>query len=117
MMGESSQPALGLAVSVGERAAAAGDRRYVEVAVDAAGGAGRRVYTYEVPDSLADLQPGEAVLVEFGRRQALGVILGEVPAPADIAAKPVLDRVRADGPLLPPLTLELAAWIARTYLC
>src|SRR5438105_2115513 len=83
-----------------------GSGRYVEVAIDAAGGAGRRTYTYSVPPTLADLQPGEAVLVEFGRRQALGVVMADVPRPADVVPKPVLDRVRADGPLLPDLTLR-----------
>jgi primosomal protein N' (replication factor Y) (superfamily II helicase) len=98
--------------------------RLVEIAVDAAGAGGARPYTYGVPDRLADLQDGEAVLVEFGRRQALGVILG--PAGGDDAAaagtaggatvKPIVDRVRADGPLLPALTLSLARWIATHYL-
>jgi primosomal protein N' (replication factor Y) len=35
---------------------------------------------------------------------------------AGLVTKPVLERVRADGPLLPPLTLSLARWIATTYL-
>src|SRR5204863_9269201 len=43
--------------------------RHVSVAIDAAGGAGNRRYSYVVPDDLADLEPGEAVIVEFGRRQ------------------------------------------------
>jgi primosomal protein N' (replication factor Y) (superfamily II helicase) len=91
--------------------------RLVEVAVDAAGAAGARTYTYLVPDSLADLEPGEAVLVEFGRRQALGVVLGEMAAaPAGVLPKPLVERVRADGPLLPPLGLALARWIAAHYL-
>ena len=51
--------------------------RLVEVAVDAAGGGGARSYTYSIPEALADLVPGEAVLVEFGRRQALGIVLGD----------------------------------------
>jgi primosomal protein N' (replication factor Y) (superfamily II helicase) len=100
-----------------ERVSAAGER-YVEVAIDAAGAGGNRPYTYVVPPRLADLQDGEAVLVEFGRRQALGVILGAADegfaAGTDI--KPIVDRVRADGPLLPPLTLALARWIAAHYL-
>ncbi|HEV7810482.1 MAG TPA: hypothetical protein VGO64_07775, partial [Candidatus Limnocylindrales bacterium] len=86
------------------------------VAIDAAGGAGGRTYTYVVPAGVADLDPGEAVLVEFGRRQALGVVLGDAVAPEGVAAKPILSRVRSDGPLLPPLTLRLAAWIADHYL-
>ena len=90
--------------------------RHVEVAIDAAGGGGARRYTYAVPPELADLEAGEAVLVEFGRRQALGIILGDAPPPAGIVAKPIAGRVRADGPLLPPLALGLAGWIADHYL-
>ena len=92
-----------------------GGERLVEVAVDAAGAGGSRPLTYSVPASLADLEDGEAVLVEFGRRQALGVVLGPAVA-APTATKPVVERVRADGPLLPPLTLTLARWIAEHYL-
>ena len=90
--------------------------RHVEVAIDAAGGGGARRYTYVVPPSLPDLEAGEAVLVEFGRRQALGIILGDAAPPAGIVAKPIAGRVRADGPLLPPLALALAGWIADHYL-
>jgi primosomal protein N' (replication factor Y) (superfamily II helicase) len=91
--------------------------RLVEVAVDAAGAAGARTYTYLVPETLADLELGEAVLVEFGRRQALGIVLGETAvAPTGVLPKPVVERVRADGPLLPSLGLGLARWIAAHYL-
>jgi len=92
-----------------------------EVAVDAPGAA--RTYTYSLPARLGALEPGEAVLVEFGRRQALGVVLGLTPggsgtaeAPEPAGLKPVLARVRADGPLLPPLTLAFARWVAAEYL-
>ncbi len=96
---------------------AAAGGRLVEVAVDAVGGAGARTYTYSVPETLADLAPGEAVLVEFGRRQALGIVLAEVGGgPPDAPIKPIAARVRADGPLLPPLALAFARWIADHYL-
>lgn len=104
-----------------ERRAGSGDglrgagERLVEVAVDAAGAGGARPFTYSVPQRLADIQDGEAVLVEFGRRQALGVVLGPAEE-APSTTKPLVDRVRADGPLLPPLTLALARWIAEHYL-
>ena len=90
--------------------------RLVEVAVDAAGAGGSRTYTYRVPDRLADLVPGEAVLVEFGRRQALGIILAETGVAPAAEPKSIVDRVRADGPLLPPLSLRLARSIADHYL-
>jgi primosomal protein N' (replication factor Y) (superfamily II helicase) len=89
--------------------------RLVEVAVDAAG-ARSGTYTYSVPDGLTDLVPGEAVLVDFGRRQALGIIVAETNRPPAAAPRPIVDRIRADGPLLPPLGLQLAAWIADHYL-
>ena len=91
-----------------------GAGRAVEVAVDAAGG--DRTYTYLVPARLHDLELGEVVLVEFGRRQALGIVLAEVTALPAATPKPIVDRVRADGPLLPPLSLRLARWIADRYL-
>ena len=90
--------------------------RLVAVAVDAAGAAGMRPYSYAVPEHLDDLEPGEAVLVEFGRRQALGIVLGPGEAVAGIEPKPIADRIRADGPLLPPLGMRLAAWISEHYL-
>ena len=94
----------------------AGAVRLVEVAIDAAGAGGARPYTYAVPERLAGVADGEAVLVEFGRRQALGVILGEAADAGGAAVKSIVDRVRADGPLLPPLALGLARWISAHYL-
>ena len=91
--------------------------RLVEVAVDAAGAGGARPFTYRVPESLADLEDGEAVLVEFGRRQALGVVLGGAveapstrrPSPSSIGSGPTDRSCRR-------LTLALARWIAEHYL-
>ena len=91
-------------------------RRIVAVAVDAAGAAGGRPYSYAVPPALDDLAAGEAVLVEFGRRQALGIVLGPGEDVAGATTKPIVDRVRTDGPLLPALGMRLAAWIAARYL-
>jgi len=101
--------------------------RLVEVAVDAPGGPGPRTWTYAVPPLLDDLEPGEAVLVPFGRRQAIGIVLGDAmgfrgsaelqdDAPAGPEAKPIAARVRTDGPLLPPLALGFARGIAARYL-
>ncbi len=94
----------------------------VEVAVDAPAGPGPRTYSYLVPASLGAVQPGEPVLVPFGRggRQAIGIVIRELAlsdatGPA-VELRPIAARVRADGPLLPPLSLALAAWIADHYL-
>ena len=92
----------------------------VEIAVDAPGGTGPRTYTYALPAALGALEPGEAVLVPFGKggRQAIGIVVG--PG-APVAAggpeiRPIAARVRSDGPLLPPLSLRFAALVADRYL-
>lgn len=115
-------------------AAEGGTGRLVEVAVDAPGGPGPRTWTYLVPRELDDLEPGEAVLVPFGRRQAIGIVLGAARGGTDAApdvtartgvadgdapsaaAKPIAARVRTDGPLLPPLSLGFAQGVAEHYL-
>jgi primosomal protein N' (replication factor Y) len=91
-------------------------QRLVAVAIDAAGAAGSHGFTYRVPARLEPLAEGEAVLVDFGRRQALGIVLGAGEAPDGVEVKPVLDRVRADGPLLAPTSMALAQEISATYL-
>ncbi len=90
----------------------------VDVAVDAPGVPGGVLYTWHVPPDLADLVVGEAVLVEYGRRQAVGVVLrlGSVRERPDRPTKPVLARVRSDGPLLTPLQARLAIHVAEHYL-
>ena len=59
-----------------------------------------------------DLEPGEAVLVPFGKggRQAIGVVTGARGRrrPAG-ELRDLVARVRSDGPLLPPLALAFAA--------
>ncbi len=54
-------------------------------------------------------------MVEFGRRRAVGVVLAEATAPG-VAAKPLLARVRSDGPLLGDLARRLARHVAEHYL-
>src|SRR5690349_10017394 len=68
----------------------------VAVAIDAAGPAGSRPYTYHVPPAMGSIEVGEAVLVEFGRRQALGIVVGPGEAAVGFETKPVAGRVRAD---------------------
>jgi primosomal protein N' (replication factor Y) len=116
-MAEDSEPVLELELFTDGGVAEDGAARTgtVEVAVDAPGAS--RTYDYAVPDRLAPMEAGEAVLVEFGRsRQALGVVLGPSGEPAVALLKPLLARVHADGPLVPALTLAFARWISTEYL-
>jgi primosomal protein N' (replication factor Y) len=90
--------------------------RLVEVAVDAVGPRGGQTLTYSLPAHLQSLGPGEAVLVEYGRRRALGVILAVRNETAEREVKPVLAAVRSDGALLARLQVELARHISDHYL-
>ena len=109
-------PTLGL--DLGGPSPAPVDGRLVEVAVDAPAGPGPRTYTYLAPAGLGDLEPGEAVLVPFGRggRQAIGIVVGEGTAPDGGGIRPIAARVRSDGPLLPALSLAFAAELSARYL-
>ena len=91
-----------------------GPQTPVEVAVDAPGAT--KTYDYTVPSRLVPVEPGEAVLVEFGKRQALGIVLGSSTDVVDLKLKPLQARVHAGGPLLPPLMLDFARWISAEYL-
>ena len=86
------------------------------MAIDAAGPAGGQTFTYHLPQELGDVGPGEAVLVEYGRRRALGIVMGPGDRQPGRETKPILARVRSDGPLLPPLQVALARHIAPHYL-
>ncbi|HEY5488881.1 MAG TPA: hypothetical protein VIK00_03505, partial [Candidatus Limnocylindrales bacterium] len=86
------------------------------MAVDAAGPRGGQTFTYEVPAALGDVVPGEAVLVEYGRRRALGIVMALSEDEPGREIKPILARVRSDGPLLPPLQVELCRYVADHYL-
>ncbi len=90
--------------------------RLVDVAVDATGVPGGVLYTWSVPEALADLAIGEPVLVGYGRREAVGVVLREHEGEAPASVRPVLARVRADGPLLTPLQARLAGHVVTWYL-
>ena len=90
----------------------------VEVAVDAPAGPGPRTWTYLVPHGTGELEPGEVVLVPFGRggRQSIGIVVGPGTATAGTDLRPIAAVVRTDGPVLPGLALSLAGWIAGHYL-
>lgn len=92
--------------------------RWVEVAVDVAGVPGGRCFTYHVPAGipLAGIGPGDAVLVPYGKRQVVGVVLGEGTRSVEVRTKPVLARIHADRSLLPPLQARLASFVAQYYL-
>ncbi len=74
------------------------------------------VYTYRVPDEMADeAVPGARVLVPFGRRQITGVI-AERDQGAPDKLKPLHD-ILDERPALTPDLLKLTRWVSQYYLC
>ncbi|MDI3327099.1 MAG: primosomal protein N' [Alicyclobacillaceae bacterium] len=75
-----------------------------------------RTFTYAVPSDLVDrARPGARVLVPFGRRYAMGLIVGPgdpgVPELREILD--VIDEI----PAVPEDLLSLADWLSRRYVC
>lgn len=89
--------------------------RFVDVAVDAAGPRGGQTFTYHVPQDWEPVLPGTAVVVEYGRRPCVGVVLSEA-SPPEMETKPLIERIHADGPILAPLQARLARHIGTYYL-
>ncbi|HXF63824.1 MAG TPA: DEAD/DEAH box helicase, partial [Caldilineaceae bacterium] len=77
-------------------------------------GAGFQTFHYHLPPELEHvLQPGHLVWAPFGAREVQGFVLGLSDA-APVPTKPIKRLARSE-PVLTPAQLELAAWIAHTY--
>ena len=74
-----------------------------------------KLYTYGVPFRLqGQLRLGQLVGVPFGRRRAHGVVMGALQE-TDVQGLREIDRLIWPEPLLWPLQLALARWMARHY--
>jgi primosomal protein N' (replication factor Y) len=76
----------------------------------------RTTFTYEAPESLAELvAPGTRVVVPFRNRALVGVVLELANrAPEGTKVKPI-SEVLDPIPALPPKLLELGRWVADYY--
>ena len=90
-----------------------GEPRRVRVAVEALADRPERTFTYLLPPDLDDARPGALVLVPYGRRLALGYVMGD----DDLGGAGELREVEAvvSEPMLTPDLLELAEAIAAYY--
>jgi len=74
----------------------------------------RGPFDYRLPKEMADLEVGSVVRVPFGRRRALGVIVGLAESsalPPERLAEP-LEALEAG---VPPELVRLGLWVAREY--
>jgi primosomal protein N' (replication factor Y) len=85
--------------------------RALVVALDLPLRAGDLAFTF-APGAAGAAPRGAGVIVPFGRRLLPGVVLGEGDPRPDL--RPVLALVEP-SPLIPAVTVELAEWVARTY--
>lgn len=88
--------------------------KLVPIAIDAPL---RRLFDYEVPDSLAQPpRPGMRVRVPFGRGERIGIVAGgvaDLPAP-DFECRPLAAVLDAE-PLIPAELFALCRWTADYY--
>lgn len=78
----------------------------------------RRLFTYQVPDSLeGEPAPGRRVKVPLGRRKVTGTIVEQVgPPDPGIKVKPI-EAYLDQEPSVTPEILELTRFVSRYYLC
>jgi primosomal protein N' (replication factor Y) len=88
--------------------------RYAEVAVDARIGHSRS-FSYHVPERFS-VEPGQLVWVPLGRRITQGIVMELVAVPQVEVTRDILQAVMP-SPLVDPLSLDLARWLSRYYLC
>ena len=87
---------------------------YADVAVNAPG-AGRRSYSYSVPEELGGrLRPGHAVLAPFGRRSYQGIVISITTKPGYPRTRPI-QAILEDEPVIAESLIELGRWIADRY--
>src|SRR5574341_1441207 len=76
-----------------------------------------RSFTYSIPARLADqIALGQLVWVPFGARRLQGVVIAFSNS-SPIEQTKDIDEIVDPHPFLSPAHIDLARWIARTYLC
>ncbi|MCX7840560.1 MAG: DEAD/DEAH box helicase, partial [Anaerolineae bacterium] len=84
---------------------------------DAAESLRERAFTYSIPERLADtIALGQLVWVPFGARRVQGVIVAFSDT-SPVEQTKEIEAIVDPRPFLSPIHIELARWIARTYLC
>ncbi|HEX5417777.1 MAG TPA: primosomal protein N' [Chloroflexota bacterium] len=86
---------------------------FVEVAVNATGGL-ESTFAYSCEDESVEV--GSLLLVPFGTGQAQGVVVERLSEPPPVAVRPV-SAVVEPLPVLRPVQVSLARWIADYYCC
>ena len=87
---------------------------YAQVAVNSPG-AGRRSYSYSIPDELAGrVRAGHGVIVPFGQHTFQGIVLQITDEPGYSRTRPIESLV-ADDPVIAEPLIDLGEWMAAYY--
>ena len=91
--------------------------KYAQIVVDVPVRRVDKCYDYLIPDRLeARVEPGSRVLVPFGARNVEGFVLSRSAEPAVDSVREIIDCV-TDAPAVPRELLQVAEWMADTYVC
>src|SRR5574341_689689 len=85
--------------------------RYVRIAV---AGPLRKSFTYSLPNSISLLEPGQRVLVPFGREHKVGYYLEDARPESGIVIKSIVKTLENNSFLTPEL-FKLCTWMADYY--
>ncbi len=85
-----------------------------QIAEIAVSGPLRRTFSYSIPPSMDTLQPGQRVLVPFGRQRTTGYYLGVGTAQPGIELKRIQQKLD-DTSLIQPDLFKLCIWMASYY--
>ena len=89
--------------------------RVAQVIVDIPAREIDRPFDYLIPDSIADVEVGSCVLVDFGNRPAVAYVIGVGSHSDHSELKPITALL--GGPYFRDSASELAEWIAAEYAC
>jgi primosomal protein N' (replication factor Y) (superfamily II helicase) len=74
----------------------------------------RGPFDYRVPDHMADVDVGSVLVVPFGRRRALGVVV-DTAAESEVPPDRLVEPLAALERDLPPELLRLGLWVGEEY--
>lgn len=90
---------------------------YAQIVVDVPARRVDKCYDYLIPDRLeASVKPGSRVRVPFGARDVEGFVVSRSAQPAVENVREIIDCV-TDAPGVPRELLQVAEWMANTYVC
>lgn len=90
---------------------------YAQIVVDVPARRVDKCYDYLIPGRLrGSVKPGSRVRVPFGARDVEGFVISRSAEPAVANVREIIDCV-ADAPAVPRELLQVAEWMADTYVC